>query len=164
MSGRIPDADKFSATELTQSKKVEDGKEWIKNTDKKWYKPWTWFQEDGYYRTKYKTVKYVPANELAQVFFAPIKEGVIANGNFAQKYAIKQSNHIAKVYDNEFKRLDAILKEKLSELGRYATDKTLAEKRIKETEARLKWLEDIQKQVNSILEIVVVKLFCNTCG
>ena len=153
MSGRIPDADKFSATELTQSKKVEDGKEWIKNTDKKWYKPWTWFQEDGYYRTKYKTVKYVPANELAQVFFAPIKEGVIANGNFAQKYAIKQSNHIAKVYYNEFKRLDAILKEKLSELGRYATDKTLAEKRIKETEARLKWLEDIQKQVNSILEI-----------
>lgn len=153
MGGTVPTADDFSVTKLVQSKEVENGKEWVENTNKKWYKPWTWFQEKGYYKTKYKTVKYVPASELAQEFFAPIKETVINNGELAQKHAIKQSNRIVASFNKEFERLDGVLKQKLSELESYATDKTKAEKRIKETERRLAWLEVIKNHVASILEI-----------
>ena len=153
MGGSVPAADDFSVTKLVQSKEVADGKEWVKNTEKKWYKPWTWFQESGYYKTKYKTVKYVPASDLAQEFFAPIKENVVENGETAQKYAIKQSNRIAASFNKEFERLDGVLKQKLSELESYATDKTQAEERIKETEKRLAWLEVIKNRVASILEI-----------
>lgn len=153
MGGTVPTADDFSVTKLVQSKEVEDGKEWVENTNKKWYKPWTWFQEKGYYKTKYKTVKYVPASELAQEFFAPIKETVVNNGELAQKHAIKQSNRIVASFNKEFERLDGVLKQKLSELESYATDKTMAEERIKETERRLAWLEVIKNRVASILEI-----------
>ena len=153
MGGTVPTADDFSVTKLVQSKEVENGKEWVENTNKKWYKPWTWFQEKGYYRTKYKTVKYVPASDLAQEFFAPIKENVVNNGELAQKHAIKQSNRIVASFNKEFERLDGVLKQKLSELESYATDKTQAEKRIKETEKRLAWLEVIKNRVASILEI-----------
>lgn len=153
MGGTVPTADDFSITKLVQSKEVEDGKEWVENTNKKWYKPWTWFQEKGYYKTKYKTVKYVPASELAQEFFAPIKETVVNNGELAQKHAIKQSNRIVASFNKEFERLDGVLKQKLSELESYATDKTKAEERIKETEKRLAWLEVIKNRVASILEI-----------
>lgn len=153
MEGTVPTADTFSVTNLIQSKEVTNGREWVENTNKKWYKPWTWFQEKGYYKTKYKTVHYVPASDLAQEFFAPIKETVINNGELAQKYVIRQSNRIAASFNKEFERLDDMLKQKLSELESYATDKSQAEKRIKETEKRLKWLKGIQKQVASILEI-----------
>lgn len=153
MGGTVPNADDFSVTKLVQSKEVENGKEWVENTNKKWYKPWTWFQEKGYYRTKYKTVKYVPASELAQEFFAPIKETVVNNGELAQKHAIKQSNRIVASFNKEFERLDGVLKQKLSELESYATDKTKAVERIKETERRLAWLEVIKNHVASILEI-----------
>lgn len=153
MGGTIPTADNFSVTKLVQSKKVEDGTEWVENTAKKWYKPWTWFQEKGYYRTKYKTVKYVPASDLTQEFFTPIKENIINNGTFAQKYALKQSNRIAASFNKEFERLDGVLKQKLSELESYAADKSVAEERIKETERRLEWLEVIRNRVASILEI-----------
>ena len=153
MGGTVPTADVFSVKKLVQSKEVENGKEWVENTNKKWYKPWTWFQEKGYYRTKYKTVKYIPASDLAQEFFAPIKENVLNNGEFAQKYAIKESNRIVASFNKEFKRLDGVLKQKLSELESYATDKTQAEKRIRETEERLAWLEVIKNRVTSILEI-----------
>lgn len=153
MGGTVPNADDFSVTKLVQSKEVENGKEWVENTNKKWYKPWTWFKEKGYYRTKYKTVKYVPASELAQEFFAPIKENVVNNGELAQKHAIKQSNRIVASFNKEFERLDGVLKQKLSELESYATDKTKAEERIKETERRLAWLEVIKNHVASILEI-----------
>lgn len=153
MGGSIPAADDFSISKFVQSKEVEDGEEWVKNTDKKWYKPWTWFQESGYYRTKYKTVKYVQASDIAQEFFTPIKKIVISNGNQAQKYAIKQSNRIAASFNTEFKRLDGVLKQKLAQLESYATDKTRAEERIRETEKRLAWLEKIKARVASILEI-----------
>ena len=153
MEGTVPTADTFSVTNLIQSKEVTNGREWVEKTNKKWYKPWTWFQEKGYYKTKYKTVHYVPASGFAQEFFAPIKETVINNGELAQKYVIRQSNRIAASFNKEFERLDDMLKQKLSELESYATDKSQAEKRIKETEKRLKWLEGIQKQVASILEI-----------
>lgn len=56
MEGTVPTADTFSVTNLIQSKEVTNGREWVENTNKKWYKPWTWFQEKGYYKTKYKTV------------------------------------------------------------------------------------------------------------
>lgn len=153
MGGTVPTADDFSVKKLVQSKKIEDGKEWVENTDKKWYKPWTWFQEKGFYKTKYKIVKYVSASDLAQEFFAPIKENVINNGEFARKHAIKQSNRIVDSFNKEFERLDGVLKQKLSELESYATDKTKAEERIKETEKRLGWLEEIKNHVASILEI-----------
>lgn len=153
MGGTVPTADDFSVKKLVQSKKVENGKEWVENTNKKWYKPWTWFDEDGYYKTRYKTVKYVLASDLAQEFFAPIKENVLNNGDFAQKYAIRQSNRIVASFNKEFERLDGVLKQKLSELESYATGKTQAEKRIRETGERLAWLEVIKNRVTSILEI-----------
>ena len=75
------------------------------------------------------------------------------NGEQALKYTIKQSNRIASSFNNEFKRLDSVLKQKLIELESYATDEKQAENRIKETEKRLIWLEEIKKRVASILEI-----------
>lgn len=143
----------FSAKRLILEKKVEDGEEWIANTDKKWYKPWTWFQESGYYRKKYKNVKYVPADALAQEFFAPIMENLFDRGDAAQQYALKQSNRIAAAFSKEFMRLDDVLKAKLAELESYAKERNKAKERIKETEKRLQWLETIKKQVASILEI-----------
>lgn len=153
MGGSVPTADDFSVAKLVQSKKVEDGEEFIENTNKKWYKPWTWFQEKGYWQKKYKTVKYVPANDLAQEFFTPIQKNLVQDGLQAQKYTTKQSNRIVASFNKEFERLDGILKQKLAELESYATDKTQAEERIKETEKRLAWLEVIKQRVASILEI-----------
>ena len=153
MGGSVPSADDFSIKKFVQSKEVADGEEFVVNTNKKWYKPWTWFQEKGYYRTKYKTVKYVPAYALAQEFFAPIQETLVENGDYAQKHATKQSNRIASLFNKEFGRLDGVLKEKLTELESYATDKAQAEQRIKETEKRLTWLDVIKNRVASILEV-----------
>lgn len=146
-------ADDFSVRKLAQEKEVEDGREWIENTDKKWYKPWTWFQEKGHWRTKYKTVQYIDASELAQEFLSPIQDVVYDNGEGAKKHATKQSNRIANIYNQEFKRLDDILKSKLNELKEVANDAKRAEERIAESEKKLDWLGKIKNKVESILDI-----------
>lgn len=153
MGASVVAADDFSVNKLVQSKKVEDGEEWVENTSKKWYKPWTWLQESGYYRKKYKEVEYVNASDLAQEFLSGIQESVYNNGDGACQYALKQSNRIAGTFNEEFKRLDDVLKNKLLELKSFAGDKEKAEERIRESERKLKWLEEIKGKVESILEI-----------
>lgn len=145
--------DDFLIKKLIQSKEVEDGEEWVENTDKKWYKFWTWFQEDGYYRTKYKTIDYVDASQLAQEFLAPVQENVYDNGDSARSHVLKQSNKIARVFGEEFKRLDNVLKSKLEELKSFKSDEKKAEERIRESESKLAWLKSIKVTVESILEI-----------
>ena len=153
LGGSLQVNEDISTRKLTKTKKVEDGREYVKNTDKKWYKPWTWFQESGYYRTKYKEVKFVPGKDLAVTFFAPIDKGLIENAAAAQKHALQQAQNIANSYSEEFARLDNILQEKLAEMQSYVTEQDKAEERIREASERLAWLENIQKEVESILDI-----------
>ena len=153
LGGSLQVNEDISTRKLTKTKKVEDGQEYVKNTDKKWYKPWTWFQESGYYRTKYKEVSYVPGKDLAVIFFAPIDKGLEENAAAAQKHALLQAQNIANSYTKEFARLDDILQEKLAEMESYVTEQDKAEERIRETQARLDWLQTIQKEVKSILDI-----------
>jgi len=49
--------------------------------------------------------------------------------------------------------LDEILKAKLNELKECASDEKEAQKRLEEAQRRLYWLNDIQKKVDTILEI-----------
>lgn len=153
MEGDITPLDSFSIEHMVQSKKVENGREWIENTNKKWYKPWTWFQERGYYRKKYKTVKYIDAGELADEYLSKIQTLIYDNGENTIKYATKQSVNILRAFKKEFEKLDNILKEKLNQLKSYATDRTRAEARIQESQKRLEWLKSIKAEVESILDI-----------
>ncbi len=146
-------ADSFNTRRLVEEKQVPDGEEWVPNTSKKWYKPWTWFQEKGYYRTKYKDVQYIKGDKLAQEFFRPLQEVLYSQGDEARKYAEKQCENIARSFGKEFKALDNLLKAKLAELRSYATDVEKADERIKEAERKIEWLDAISAKVDSILDI-----------
>lgn len=153
MGGNVFSVDSVLINSMIQTESVEDGEEWVKNTDKKWYRPWTWLQESGYYRTKYKTVEYIDAGDLADECLQPIQDDIYESGNKARQYAEKQSKKIAESFKKEFEKLDLLLKNKLNELKSYATNKQKAEERIRESERRLQWLEEIRNEVESILEI-----------
>lgn len=154
MSGSISAAGNISAQSLTRhSKEVFAGYEMVENPDKHWWNPFTWFDPSEIEQETYETVEYIMASELAQKVLAPIKKGLLENGDAAQKEAERQANDIAAKYEAEFARLDNLLKAKLSELENYATESDKAEVRLYESQERLKWLEAIQDKVNSILEI-----------
>lgn len=139
--------------EMTRSERVKVGGEWVENTSKKWYKPWTWFQEKGHYKDIYEDKEYVDGTELAQKFFAPIQEILYENSASAVEYAKEQTRAIKKAFAIKFDELDKVLKRKLGELEACAKDNANIEARIKETQDRLAWLERIQEKVNSILDI-----------
>ena len=153
MQGDIQNDAKALINKMTKTEQVKVGEEWVKNTSRKWWNPFTWGQEKGHYRNIYEDKEYVDGKQLAQQFFAPIQEGLYENSRNAVEYAKEQTKIIKTEFSKKFDELDRVLARKLNELEKCAKDRNNAELRIKETEAKLKWLENIQEKVNSILEI-----------
>lgn len=153
MEGQIISDTSTLIKDITKTEKVKVDEVWVENTSKKWYKPWTWFQEDGYYEDIYEKKEYVDGIELAQRFFAPIEERLYENRSSAVDYAKQQTRLVKKAFAKKFDELDEVLSSKLKELEEYAKDNANIEARIKDTQEKLAWLEEIQRKVNSILEI-----------
>lgn len=137
----------------TATEKVKVGEVWVKNTDRKWYKPWTWFQEKGHWRDEFENREYVDAKKLAEVFFAPIQKNFNENQTKINNSTDKQISDIKQDFAKKFKQLDEALNTKLRDLERCASDESAVDKIIADTTERLNWLTDIQNRVNAILEI-----------
>ncbi|MGL4607580.1 MAG: dynamin family protein [Eubacteriaceae bacterium] len=150
--GRTIDIDSLISS-FVHTEEVEDGNEWVDNSDKKWFKPWTWFQEDGYFKTKYKNQEYVDGSGLAQKFFAPIQKQLFDNSDSAVKYAKSKATEVKHAFNKEFDELDKVLKNKLGELEDCATNSKNVETTINKAKERLAWLEAIQKKMADILDI-----------
>lgn len=153
MQGDIDSDTSTLINSITRTERIKVGEEWVENTKKKWYKPWTWFQESGHYRDVYANKEFVDGTELAQKFFAPIQEQLYNNRNGAVEYAKDQTRKIKEAFTLKFDELDEVLKKKLGELEVCARDNENIEAMIKKTQDRLAWLEKIQEKVNSILDI-----------
>lgn len=153
MSGEVSSEATSLVSQLTRSERVKVGEEWVENTSKKWYKPWTWFQEKGHYRDIMEDRNYVDGQELAQKFFAPVQKSLYENGQNAVAYAKKQTELIKRAFSLKFDELDRVLQQKLKELKDCADDEKNVEQRIRESKAKLEWLENVQKQIDAILEI-----------
>lgn len=96
---------------------------------------------------------YIDGKKLAERFFAPIQEQLYENSNNAVEYAKKQAKKIKSEFSKKFAELDDVLKRKLQELEDCANDQKDVERRIRESQAKLKWLEEIQIKTKAILDI-----------
>lgn len=153
MKGEIPTNTSSIISGSIKTEKVKTGEEWIPNYEKKWYKPWTWFQESGHYKDIMEDREYVDGKQLAEKFFAPIQELLYENSSSAQDYAKKEAKRIKEAFAKKFDELDNLLNMKLEELKACATDEKKAQKKLEEAQSRLEWLDNIQTKVNAILDI-----------
>lgn len=153
MAGDISTDVSSLISNLTETESVKVGEVWVKNENKRWWKPWTWFDEDEYKKDVYENQEFVDGTKLAQKFFAPLQEQLYENSNNAVKYAKAQSLNIKNEFKKKFAELDDVLKEKLKELEECANNVKDVEHMIRESQAKLNWLEKIQNKVNSILDI-----------
>ena len=122
-------------------KNQKESIEYVSNTDKKWYKPWTWFQMES------KT--YIPGGPFIRRFLRPVRVEIYRWGEEALQYSSERSEEIAAV----FQLCSVWVDVELEELKSCAVDYENAEDRIRESEEKLKWLEEIREKIEAILEI-----------
>ena len=139
--------------DFTEKERVQTGRHWKENEDKHWWNPFTWFDDSGWWVNDYKDVEYVMGEVLAQKFFSRLEYGFEVNIKAAQNYAVQQAEVVKDAFKKKFKELDEALQKKLNELSAYSKDQSDTEQAIRESEDRLRWLEEIRKRVDAILEI-----------
>ena len=148
--------EKFSVDNLIKTEKIQDGEEWIENTNKKWYKPWTWSQEKGYWRQKYKDHQYIEYSDFLQKFAEGAEVCILNNISSARTYTEQQIVKIKAGFLERIKRINQKLEEKLSSyedlLSEQEKGEKEADKIIKKIEENRKWLAEIKGKVNKILE------------
>ena len=149
----IPKVDEDFIQKLKKTRRVADGQEWIPNTDKAWYKPWTWFQEEGYYRTLFKDVQFVSDRELAQDLLKPIQRNLRENIANAHSHALVQSGKVKEYFMKEFEKMKKVLKSKMDELDEAANKENHTKEEIDKIKKNLDWLKRIQNKFNEIVEI-----------
>jgi len=140
-------------SDITKEKEVVVDTIWVKNENKKWWKFWTWFDEDGHNEDVMGIKKYVLQSELIDYYIVPLEKQLYEYREKSIEYTKKQIENIKDYFITEFKKIDDKLIEKLSELEKYSCDKENIEKLIEQNESNLNWLENICSDVNSILEI-----------
>ena len=153
MLGELPTDTSRIIEDSSKIEQIKVGEKWEVNTNRKWYKPWTWSQEKGRYIDIIEDEEYIDGMYLAHQFFAPIQETLFENRAKAVIYAKDQAESIKKNFSRKFEELDKVLQNKLQELKLCVTDKKVAEEKLEDSKRKLEWLEDIQYRINKILEI-----------
>lgn len=145
------------ATELINrykySESVKTGEEWVENTNKRWYKPWTWFQEKGHYRGIYENREYVDKQKVYNDFVTPVKGNFDENIENAKSATYSEAEKFKKFFMTEMDKLNNVLKDKVAELQSISESEKSIVWRIKEDEEKVKWLDEFLIKLDNILEI-----------
>ena len=153
VSSTIPQVDNTFIQKFAKTKQVADGQEWIPNTDKAWYKPWTWLQEEGYYRTLFKKVQFVSDKELANDLLKPIQLNLKTNIDNAYNQALNESEYVKIYFMEKFEEMKEVLDFTLDELKEAAKEENCTKDKIAKIKGNLNWLERIQNKFDEIVEI-----------
>lgn len=139
---------------LIEVKKTSKQK-WVKRDKEPWeyLKFWDWFTDYGYYITETHESKYILMTKLASAGLTPLEANILRNCRESKKYAIDYSNNIKELFKGEFVKLNNILQNKYMALKECAQNKDNVEKMKKELEAKLNWLQQVEKEINDILEV-----------
>lgn len=125
---------------------------------RKWYNPFSWFNEGDHYETRSyqarvdKYVDYVDMNEVASEFITPFQKSLAGTKKDAVEHVKSETTRLKEHLKGELSKIDKILNEKLDVLSKTEADNKAKAEEIAKKEQNLKWLENIQKQVNDIIE------------
>lgn len=124
---------------------------------RKWYNPFTWFDEGDHYETrsyKAKVEKYVDKVDMSQVasdYIIPFQESLDEIKKEAIQYVKSETSRLKDYLKDKLAEIDKVLNQKLDALSKTEADSNAKKTEIEQKEKKLKWLESIQTQVNNII-------------
>jgi predicted GTPase len=143
--------EKFSGTKTVTEKVHYTGG----NAGKRWYKPWTWFDEDYYdYYKDVKTEKYIikmkslfekSIEPQFQQFFSMIKD--------AKSITDSNARNLKNFFAKEIERLDSALKEAVRKEEESVKSQESIERQIEANKSKVEWLSHFIEELNTVLEV-----------
>lgn len=133
---------------------VKVGSHQEENTDKKWYKPWTWFQDKYYTVDDYEEQEFIDFSKyLENEIFPNIEDSVESTRKEAFDWASMQERNFKEFFKNQLTKLNDTIQKKLSEKQESLDNKEKFEELIQQNEKNLAWLTTFKQDLDSLLAI-----------
>ena len=137
----------------SKKERVRVGEKEVRNTDKKWYKPWTWLQPSTYTVGVYEDRDFIDFSEYLENLLPSIEASIESTRDAAFDYAEKEEKNFKKFFKQVLLKYDEANQKKLSEQKKILSDKEEFEKMIVKNEENLLWLTGFKKELDSLLTI-----------
>lgn len=139
-------------TETVDESYYDDKYRWVPSK-KKWYNPFSWFNEGAHWegKTIEKYVDYVDMNEVASDYIVPFQKSLDDTKKDAVNHVKSETQRLKEHLKSELAKIDKVLNQKLDALSKTEADNKAKAEEIAVKEKNLKWLESIQNQVNNII-------------
>ena len=139
-------------TETVDESYYDDKYKWVPSK-KKWYNPFSWFNEGAHWegKTIEKYVDYVDMNEVASDYIVPFQKSLDDTKKDAVNHVKSETQRLKEHLKSELAKIDKVLNQKLDALSKTEADNKAKAEEIAVKEKNLKWLESIQSQVNNII-------------
>ncbi|OAO83175.1 putative GTPase [Anoxybacillus flavithermus] len=125
----------------------------MKNHRKKWYKPWTWFEDSYIEEDVYEYREYVDLTKIREEFLAPIRFSLEENFNSTKDYAEREKNNLKAYFISEINQLEQLMKSRVQEIKQLASHSNELKERIEENKKKKQWLDNFVARLDSILDI-----------
>ena len=124
------------------------------NENKKWYKPWTWFDEKYYTVDDYEEQEFVDFSDYLESEILPnLENSVESTRKAAFDWAFGEEKKFKAFFKEQLAKLDEAIQQKLSEQQKNLADKEKFEKSIQENEKNLAWIKSFKTDLDSLLAI-----------
>jgi hypothetical protein len=143
--------EKFSGTKTVTKKVHRTGG----NPDKRWYKPWTWF-DDHYHEwdeNVESTKKIIKMKELFETSIEPQFQQFFSMIEDAQSIAESNAQNLKNFFTKEVERLDNALKEAVQTEEESVKSQESIERQIEENKSKAEWLNCFIRELNTVLEV-----------
>jgi len=139
--------------EFSETEKVKVGTRKIKNENKKWYKPWTWFQDSYYTRDVYEERTSVKYKQLHDKIIGDIIQEFDERLEDIQDYASSQVEDFKTFFKGELTKLDEIMNAEIKKHRNLLGDERKLTAEVKTGELRLQWIKQFNDRLQNVLAI-----------
>ena len=149
----IPDAQELiNQFKYTESRDTGETRR-VRNEDHRWWDIFELFEPRMVTRKIFEDVEVVQVEEVYEEYIAPIVTGFNQNVASATKAAQQEAEKFKRFFLNELKTLNLILKKKVAENEKLTRDHESIERKIKEDQEKVQWLEQFLNKLDGILQI-----------
>jgi len=127
--------------------------EWVENTGKRWFKPWTWFQASGHYRTIYANREMVDYETVENEYLAPVMKSFMENIDSARSTAEEEAEKFKGFFMGELSKLETALRKKVEENEKLTQDQSSIDAMLEKERENIQWLDHFMRRLDRVLEI-----------
>lgn len=143
-------------TEYSEIKNEIIGTKEVEN-EREWWEFWRWLEPSTVIIDVYGDVEYVNMNDFLENYHNDIESLIFKITDKALQYGKAEISKIEEQFIKTKEQLDNILKNKLEYISELIQNKkntsTDIEKKFKEFDEKIKWLESIKKRIEEVIEI-----------